>query len=147
MCLRGRLVWEYYDELERICTEAIELSPNGPVVALNVPAGQWHTVRSLESGSVILEMKDGQFEPLQDCDVDCTVHTRYTKQTELDFEKHNAQCAEIKKVQLPQHIHARYLIVDDDVWLLGASVKDMGHGLCTVIKVGFTPEAVLGLLK
>ena len=79
--------------------------------------------------------------------VECTVHTRYTKQTELDFEKHNAQYAEIKKVQLPQHIHDRYLIVDDDVWLLGASVKDMGHGLCTVIKVGFTPEAVLGLLK
>ena len=41
----------------------------------------------------------------------------------------------------------RILIVDDTVWLLGASVKDMGHGLCTVIKVGFTPEAVLGLLK
>ena len=79
--------------------------------------------------------------------VKCTVHTRYTKQTELDFEKHNKQCAEIKKVQLPQHIHDRYLIVDDTVWLLGASVKDMGHGLCTVIKVGFTPEAVLGLLK
>ena len=28
-----------------------------------------------------------------------------------------------------------------------AVLKDMGHGLCTVIKVGFTPEAVLGLLK
>ncbi len=69
VCLRGRLVWEYYDELERICTEAIELSPNGLVVALNVPAGQWHTVRSLESDSVILEVKDGKFEPLQDCDV------------------------------------------------------------------------------
>ena len=79
--------------------------------------------------------------------VECTVHTRYTKQTELDFEKHNKQYAEIKKIQLPQHIHDRYLIVDDTVWLLGASVKDMGHGLCTVIKVGFTPEAVLGLLK
>jgi hypothetical protein len=37
--------------------------------------------------------------------------------------------------------------VDDNVWLLGASVKDMGHGLCTIIKVGFSPEAVLGLLK
>ena len=69
VCLRGRLVWEYYDELERICTEAIELTPNGQTVALNIPAGQWHTVRSLESGSVILEVKDGKFEPLQDCDV------------------------------------------------------------------------------
>lgn len=63
VCLRGRLVEEYYDELERICTEAIELSPNGPVVALNIPAGQWHTVRALESGTVILEMKDGAYEP------------------------------------------------------------------------------------
>ena len=64
VCLRGRLVWEFYDELERRCTEAIELSPGGQVVALNVPAGQWHTVRALESGSVILEMKDGAYEPI-----------------------------------------------------------------------------------
>ena len=69
VCLRGRLVWEFYDELERICTETIELSPNGQVVALNIPAGQWHTVRALESGSVILEMKEGAYEPLQNCDV------------------------------------------------------------------------------
>lgn len=69
VCLRGRLVWEFYDELERICTETIELSPNGPIVALNVPAGQWHTVKALESGSVILECKEGAYEPLQDCDI------------------------------------------------------------------------------
>ena len=69
VCLRGRLVEEYYDDLERICTEAIELSPNGPVVALNIPAGQWHTVRALESGTVILEVKDGPYEPIQDVDI------------------------------------------------------------------------------
>ena len=69
VCLRGRVVEEYYDELERICTETIELTPNGPVVAMNIPAGQWHTLRSLESGSVILEVKDGKFEPIQACDV------------------------------------------------------------------------------
>ena len=63
-CLRGRLVWEFYDELERICTETIEVSPNGPVVAINVPAGQWHTVRVLESGTVIMEVKDGPYEPM-----------------------------------------------------------------------------------
>ena len=63
VCLRGRLVEEYYDELERICTQAIEFSPNGPVVALNIPAGQWHTVRALESGTVIMEVKDGPYEP------------------------------------------------------------------------------------
>ena len=64
VCLRGRLVWEFYDELERICTERIELSPNGQVFALNIPAGLWHTVRALESGSVILEMKEGAYEPI-----------------------------------------------------------------------------------
>ena len=69
VCLRGRLVEEYYDDLERICTEAIELSPNGPVVALNIPAGQWHTVRALESGTVILEVKDGPYEPLSPKDI------------------------------------------------------------------------------
>ena len=69
VCLRGRLVEEYYDELERMCTEAIELSPNGPVVALNIPPGQWHTVRALESGTVILEMKNGKYEPLSDVDI------------------------------------------------------------------------------
>lgn len=69
MCLRGRVVEEFYDELECICTEAIELTPNGQTVALNIPAGQWHTIRSLESGSVIMEVKDGKFEPLTDVDI------------------------------------------------------------------------------
>lgn len=69
VCLRGRLVWEFYDELERICTDYIELTPNGQVVALNVPAGQWHTVKALESGSVILECKEGAYEPQRDEDV------------------------------------------------------------------------------
>lgn len=79
--------------------------------------------------------------------VECAVHTRFSRQTELDFAKHNEQNAEIKKIQLPLHIHDRYLIIDDEVWLLGASAKDMGHGLCTVIKVDFTPEMVLSFLK
>ena len=69
VCLRGRLVEEFYDDLERICTERIELSPGGPIVALNIPAGQWHTVQALESGTVILEMKNGKYEPLSDVDI------------------------------------------------------------------------------
>ena len=64
VCLRGWFVEEFYDELERICTDAIELTPNGPNFLVNVPAGQWHTVRALESGSVLLECKDGKYEPL-----------------------------------------------------------------------------------
>lgn len=69
VCLRGCLVEEFFDELERICTDRIELTPNGPVVAVNVPAGQWHRVYAKESGTVLMESKNGKWEPLQDCDV------------------------------------------------------------------------------
>lgn len=69
VCLRGRLVEEFYDELERRCTERIELTPNGPVVALNIPIGQWHSVKALESGTVIMEVKDGKYEPIGEEDI------------------------------------------------------------------------------
>lgn len=69
VCLRGRLVWELYDEFERKCTERIELSPNGSAVAMNVPQNQWHTVKALESGSVIMEIKDGPYEPQRSEDI------------------------------------------------------------------------------
>ena len=39
------------------------------VYALNIPAGQWHTLRALESGTVILEMKDGAYEPISPADI------------------------------------------------------------------------------
>lgn len=69
VCLRGRLVEEFYDELERTCTDRIELSPNGPIALVNVPAGQWHTVKALESGTVLLECKDGPWESLGEEDI------------------------------------------------------------------------------
>lgn len=69
VCLRGGIVEEFYDDLERTCTESIELSPNGSVVALNIPAGQWHTLHALEPGTVILETKNGAYEPLQETDI------------------------------------------------------------------------------
>lgn len=64
VCLRGRLVEEFFDEKEKKCTDTIELSPNGPKLVLNFPMGQWHTARALECGTVILEVKDGPYEPL-----------------------------------------------------------------------------------
>ena len=67
--LRGRVIEEFYDELERTCCATYEVSPSGPVHALNIPAGVWHTLRSLESGTVILEVKDGAYEPISDCDI------------------------------------------------------------------------------
>jgi len=62
-CLRGKFVIEFYDELERRCVESVVISPNGNAVAVDIPAGQWHTVHSLESGTIILESKDGKYEP------------------------------------------------------------------------------------
>lgn len=67
--LRGKVVEEFYDELERCCSATYEISPGGPVYALNIPSGVWHTLRSLESGTVILEVKDGPYTPIQDCDI------------------------------------------------------------------------------
>ena len=53
----------FYDELERICSDSFVLSPDGNNVAVNVPIGQWHSVEALVSGTVIIETKDGAYEP------------------------------------------------------------------------------------
>ena len=79
--------------------------------------------------------------------VSATIHSRFTKDFLTDLEKHNTQYDEVKFVQLPHKNHDRFLIIDDSVYLLGASVKDMGNGLCAVTKLAATPETVLGLLK
>ena len=69
VCLKGKLRVEYYDELERICTDSFIIEPNGTNVAVSIPIGQWHTVHALESGTCILEMKNGAYEPLSDVDI------------------------------------------------------------------------------
>lgn len=69
VCLRGCLVEEFYDEHGCICTERIELSPNGSNVAINVPAGQWHRVYAKVTGTVLMESKAGKWKPLMDVDI------------------------------------------------------------------------------
>ena len=61
--------------------------------------------------------------------------------------KHNSQYPEIKFIQLPHRNHDRFLIIDDKVYLLGASLKDIGSGLCAVTEMTTAPETILGLLK
>ena len=68
VCLRGHLREIFYDDNGKV-TETIDLAPASDCVALNIPAGQWHTVEALESGTVILEMKDGPYEPLSPDDI------------------------------------------------------------------------------
>ena len=79
--------------------------------------------------------------------VTATIHTRYNEQFLTDLEKHNAQYPEIQFVQLPRKNHDRFLIIDDKVHFLGASLKDMGASLCAVSEMSVTPETILGLLK
>lgn len=62
VCLRGHLREIYYND-NREVTDVIDLAPNSDCVALNIPIGQWHSVEVLESGTVIMEVKDGQYEP------------------------------------------------------------------------------------
>lgn len=79
--------------------------------------------------------------------VEAMIYSRYYEPFLVDLKKHNEQCREIKFVQLPQRNHDRFLFIDDDVYLLGASVKDMGAGMCAVTKMEVSPELILGLLK
>ena len=76
-----------------------------------------------------------------------TIHTRYSEQFLTDLKKHNEQYPTIEFIQLPHRHHDRFLIIDDKVHFLGASVKDMGAGMCAVIEMTVAPETILELLK
>ena len=79
--------------------------------------------------------------------VSATIHTRYNEQFLTDLKKHNTQYPEIEFIQLPQRNHDRFLVIDNKIYLLGASLKDMGSGLCAVSEMSISPDVILGLLK
>ena len=66
VCVRGHFEEYFYDESGNL-VEVVDMVPGG--VVLNVPIGQWHSLKSLESGTVLLECKDGAYEPLGPEDV------------------------------------------------------------------------------
>ena len=68
VCLRGSLVEEFYSSAGEV-EASFEVAAGGDCCALNIPAGVWHTLRSLESGTVILEVKDGGYVPIVEEDV------------------------------------------------------------------------------
>lgn len=80
-------------------------------------------------------------------DVECTIHTHYKESFKEDLAKHNRQYPEIKLVQLPHQAHDRFLIIDNDVYILGDSIKDLGHSLTTVLRTMFHPDDILSKLK
>ena len=66
VCIRGHFEEYFYDD-NGVLTDTIDMVPGG--VVLNVPIGMWHSLKSLESGTVLLECKDGKWEKLREEDV------------------------------------------------------------------------------
>ena len=66
--LRGKVKWLYYDEKGKVIDIFI-VAPGSDLCGLSVPKGQWHSLECLESGTVILEAKDGAYAPLREGDV------------------------------------------------------------------------------
>ena len=65
---RGKVKWLYYNDKGEL-TDTILVEAGGDICGLNVPMGQWHSLECLESGSVILETKDGAWEAMREEDV------------------------------------------------------------------------------
>ena len=66
--VRGSLEEIFYNNEGEI-TETIILQAGGDCPALQIPAGQWHSIRVLETGTVIFEAKDGAYTPLSEDDI------------------------------------------------------------------------------
>jgi len=63
--LHGALVVAIYDESGKP-TDFVLLDPKKGTYALEIPPGVWHSVISLESGTVVYEIKDGPYLPILD---------------------------------------------------------------------------------
>ena len=79
----------------------------------------------------------------RDTSVSATIYTRQlSDQQQLDITRHNQQYPPIT-VNLCHRNHDRFLIIDDVVYLFGASLKDAGKKLFAYIKMQETPAAEL----
>lgn len=66
--VRGRLMERFYNDAGDM-TEEILMEVGGECSVLQIPAGQWHDIDVLESGTVIFEAKDGAYAPLGEEDL------------------------------------------------------------------------------
>ena len=79
----------------------------------------------------------------RDANVSATIYTRQlSNQQQLDITRHNQQYPPIT-VNICQRNHDRFLIIDDVVYLFGASLKDAGKKLFAYIKMQDTPASEL----
>jgi cupin fold WbuC family metalloprotein len=66
--LRGCIKVLFYND-DGVLTGEFLVHPDEKVYGVHIPAGQWHTLEVLESGTVIFEVKDGPYAPLQPEDI------------------------------------------------------------------------------
>lgn len=66
--LRGKLRMMFYNDQKEVIEETI-LSPDSANYGIHIPAGVWHAMEVLASGTVIFETKDGPYMPIQECDI------------------------------------------------------------------------------
>lgn len=75
-----------------------------------------------------------------------TIYTkRVDRQLKLDIERHNDQYAPIDVRQAPR-IHDRFMVIDDTLYHIGASIKDLGLKLFAFSKMETSPEVILSSL-
>ena len=75
--------------------------------------------------------------------VSATIYTRQlSQQQQLDLQRHNQQYPPIT-VNVCQHNHDRFLIIDDAVYIFGASLKDAGKKLFAYIRMQETSATEL----
>lgn len=70
---------------------------------------------------------------------------RIDRQLRLDIERHNDQYAPIDVRQAPR-IHDRFIVIDDTLYHIGASIKDLGMKLFAFSKMEASPEMILDSL-
>lgn len=66
--LRGSLKISLYNDKKEL-TDEIEINPLKGKFGIDLPKGQWHSLKVLESGTIIFEVKDGPYKPLDAKDI------------------------------------------------------------------------------
>lgn len=80
----------------------------------------------------------------RDAGVKATIYTdRISNQLKLDIHRHNRQYDPIEINESRRKIHDRFLIIDDTLYHIGASVKDLGRKLFAFSEMGMSPDIIL----
>ena len=68
LLIKGKLEVYFYDE-NKTLIQTFHLDPLQGKYGVSIPAGQWHGLKSIEKGTVILEIKEGPYKPVDPSDL------------------------------------------------------------------------------